>query len=146
MTSYENKLRVIGKQLKMIVFSMIERDDIKVVRCYLVGSEIYYIIEDKYDNTVNCIHYRITDKDADDARNSGNAMVTYKEKDDDKYICHLEATFHSDTVYILKLNGCLVGCKQKTMLKYNYNFELQSIREAILSSLDTLKVQTIGVL
>ena len=47
---------------------------------------------------------------------------------------------------ILKLNGCLVGCRIRTMLKYGYKFELHSVREEILSSSDTLKIETIGVL
>ena len=47
---------------------------------------------------------------------------------------------------ILKLNGCLVGCRIGTMLKYGYNFEPHSVREEILNSPDTLKIKTIWVL
>lgn len=146
MASYKNKIRVIGKQLKISVFSTFEREDIKVTRCYLVGSEIYFIIEDREDNTINCIHYRIKEKDLIDAIDKGYVMVGYKEKDDNKrYICQLES-FHNDSVCILKLNKCLVGCRIRTMLKYGYNFEPHSVREEILSSPDTLKIETIGVL
>ncbi len=146
MTTYENKLRVIGKQLSINVFSTFERDDIKVARCYLIGSVIYFIIEDRIANTINCIHYKIDEKDAIDIIDKGYAIVTYKNLDEEnRYICRLES-FHNDSVCILKLNDSLVGCRIKTMMKYNYNFKSPYIREEILSSPDTLEIRTIGVL
>lgn len=145
MTTYDNKLRFIGKQVSVNVFSAFEREDIKIVRCYLVGSEIYFIIEDRVADSINCIHYKIDEKDTNDIIDKGYAIVAYTERDNERYICRLER-FHKDAVCVLKLNNSLVGCRVKTMLKYGYNFEPHYVREEILSSPDTLKIRTIGVL
>ena len=46
----------------------------------LSGSKIYFIIEDREDNNINCIHYRIKEKDLIDAIYKGYVIVATKKK------------------------------------------------------------------